>query len=245
MRIPRVYLPRPLAPDTRLLLDEAASGHLLRVLRLKPGAPLLVFNGEGGEYAATLTGTEGRAAVVALGDFTADRCESTLAVTLAQGVSRGERMDYTLQKSVELGVARIVPLETEFSQVRLDGARLERRRQHWSGILASAAEQCGRTRLPELAPTAPLLEWLSAPPDGGLRLVLDPGGDTLLSRLPAPAARRVTLLVGPEGGLSDKEIRRARDSGFLGLRLGPRILRTETAGAAALAALQTLWGDLA
>jgi 16S rRNA (uracil1498-N3)-methyltransferase len=247
MRIPRVYLPLPLASGARLVLDEAASGHLLRVLRLKPGAPLVVFNGQGGEYGATLIGTEGRAAAVLLGDFTADERESALAVTLAQGISRGERMDYTLQKSVEIGVARIVPLETEFGQVRLEGSRLERRRKHWSGIIANAAEQCGRTRLPELAPILTLVEWLSSstPDDGDLRLVLDPAGDAALSRLQAPAAGRITLLVGPEGGLSEKEIARARDAGYLGLRLGPRILRTETAGAAALVALQTLWGDLA
>lgn len=244
MRIPRIHLSQTLAPGARLALDETASGHLLRVLRLKPGAALILFNGDGGEYEATLAAVENRAAVVNVGQSVATGRESPLAITLAQGISRGERMDYTLQKSVELGVARIVPLETEFSQVRLAGERLERRRQHWQGVIASAVEQCGRTRLPELASVSPLAGWLASDTDIGLRLVLDPAGDVTLSQLVAPTEGAVTLLVGPEGGLSDHEIARARHAGYRGLRLGPRILRTETAGIAALAALQAAWGDL-
>lgn len=244
MRVPRIHLPQTLAPGTRLPLGETASGHLLRVLRLKPGAPLIVFNGDGGEYEATLTAVEDRAAVVTLGRLHNIRRESSLAITLAQGISRGERMDYTLQKSVELGVARIVPLETEFSQVKLDGARLERRCQHWGGVIASAGEQCGRTRLPELAAVTPLGRWLDTSACRGLCLVLDPAGDVTLTQLSAPSAGHITLLIGPEGGLSDQEVASARRAGYRGLRLGPRILRTETAGIAALAALQTLWGDL-
>jgi len=244
MRIPRIHLPRALAPGTRLALNETASGHVLRVLRLKPGAPLVIFNGEGGEFQATLTAVENRAAVVTLGRFLDPCRESPLSITLAQGISRGERMDYTLQKTVELGVARIVPLETAFSQVRLDGARLERRRQHWEGVIAGAVEQCGRTRLPELAPVAALTQWLTAGPGDGLCLVLDPAGDISLTQLTAPSDGRISLLAGPEGGLSDQEIAQARHMGYRSLRLGPRILRTETAGIAALAALQTLWGDL-
>jgi 16S rRNA (uracil1498-N3)-methyltransferase len=244
MRIPRIHLPRALATGARLPLEEHASSHVLRVLRLKPGSALVIFNGAGGEYEATLTAIENRAAVVTLGPFRDPRRESPLAITLAQGISRGERMDYTLQKSVELGVARVVPLETAFSQVRLDGARLERRRQHWAGVIASAAEQCGRTRLPDLAPVAALADWLASEAGGGLGLVLDPAGDTTLMQLSAPSGGRITLLAGPEGGLSEQEIAQARHAGYRGLRLGPRILRTETAGIAALAALQTLWGDL-
>lgn len=246
MRIPRIHLPRPLAPGARLALDETASGHVLRVLRLKPGAALIVFNGAGGEYEATLIAVEGRAAVVTLGRFANPVRESPLEIMLAQGISRGERMDYTLQKSVELGVSRIVPLETEFCQVRLVGERLERRHQHWSRVIASAGEQCGRTRLPELAHAMPFADWLAdgAMTPAGLRLVLEPEGETALSQLPAPPERAVSLLIGPEGGLSATEIGKARRAGYRGLRLGPRILRTETAGAAALAALQTLWGDL-
>ncbi|MGE0371576.1 MAG: 16S rRNA (uracil(1498)-N(3))-methyltransferase [Gammaproteobacteria bacterium] len=246
MRLPRIHLPRALAPGARLALDKAASGHVLRVLRLKPGAGLILFNGDGGEYEATLAAVENRAAMVTVGKFIAAGRESPLAITLAQGISRGERMDYTLQKSVELGVARIVPLQTEFSQVRLDGERLERRCQHWGGVLASAGEQCGRTRLPELMPVASLAGWLeaSAAEGHGRRLVLDPAGTSTLMQLPAPETGGITLLIGPEGGLSGREIELARRAGYLGLRLGPRILRTETAGIAALAALQTIWGDL-
>lgn len=244
VRLTRIHLPRALVPGARLTLDETASGHLLRVLRLRPGAPLVVFNGEGGEYEATLAAVEDRAAVVTLGRHIEDRRESPLAITLAQGISRGERMDYTLQKSVELGVARIVPLETAFSQVRLDGARLERRREHWTRVIASAAEQCGRTRLPELAPVAPLAGWLATGAGAGAGLVLDPAGDVTLTQLTPPSRGHITLLVGPEGGLGEQEIALARRAGYHGLRLGPRILRTETAGVAALAALQALWGDL-
>lgn len=246
MRVPRLFLARPLAVGARVTLEEAASNHLLRVLRLKPGAPLRLFNGAGGEYEATLDAVERGTAIVTLGAFVDVSRESSLAITLAQGISRGERMDYTLQKSVELGVARILPLETEFGQVRLEGERRERRYRHWEGVIAGASEQSGRTRPPELLPITTLDRWLAAAPASGegLRLALDPAAETTLGGLQLPPAGGVTLLIGPEGGLSDREIGQARRTGFIGLRLGPRILRTETAGIAALAALQVLRGDL-
>ncbi len=246
MRIPRIFLPQTLTAGSRVVLEDAASNHLLRVLRLKPGAPVYLFNGAGGEFEATLSAVERGTAVVTLGAFIDVSRESPLSITLAQGISRGERMDYTLQKSVELGVSCIIPLETEFSQVRLEGERRERRRRHWEGVIAGACEQSGRTRLPELQPVTSLGDWLvsTSTVAEGLRLVLDPAAETGLSQLQLPPATRVTLLIGPEGGLSDREIEQSRRAGFAGLRLGPRILRTETAGIAALAALQALQGDL-
>lgn len=245
MRIPRIYLPRPLASGDDVALDEAAARHVIRVLRLKPGAPLMVFNGEGEEYRATVTAADPRSAQLRIEAPVERTSESPLQVTLAQGVSRGERMDYTLQKAVELGVAHIVPLITERCQVRLEGERRERRRRHWLGVIAGAAEQSGRTCLPGLAQIESLPDWLAevAGPDDDYRLVLDPTAAQGLSDL-GRTARTVTLLIGPEGGLSGAEVAGARRAGFEPIRLGPRVLRTETAAVAALAAIQSLWGDL-
>lgn len=252
MRLTRIHCPNcpeTLIPDSEVELDEAASTHLLRVLRLKAGAPVIVFNGRGGEFDAVIANdSDKRRARLRLGQRRDPATESPLRITLAQGISRGERMDYTLQKSVELGVHRIVALTTGFSQVRLDGARLERRIAHWQGVIRGACEQSGRTVVPELQAGMTLAQWLAGgatPADASAaRLVLDPRAEHGLSAIAARPAD-VVLLAGPEGGLGDHEIAAARAAGFTGLRLGPRILRTETAGIAALAALQTLWGDLA
>jgi 16S rRNA (uracil1498-N3)-methyltransferase len=245
MRIPRVYRPGPLTAGGLAALEERASTHLLRVLRLKAGAPLRVFNGEGAEFDAVIEDYERGRARLRIGEPRRVEVESPLALTLAQGISRGERMDFTLQKSVELGVTRIAPLMTAYSQVNLEGERLERRHQHWLGVIVSACEQSGRNYLPALLPAQPLRDWLAAEPNTGTgaKLVLDPDGDRRLSEL--EPARRVTLLIGPEGGLDAMEIKAARDAGYTSVRLGPRVLRTESAGIAALAALQALWGDLA
>jgi len=228
-------------------LDEQASNHIQRVLRLKPGAALMLFNGAGGEFEAVIEGAKRGAAEARVGGHQPRDAESGLALTLAQGISRGERMDFTLQKSVELGATRIVPLITAYCQVRLEGERLERRHRHWLGVITTACEQSGRTRLPELAPARTLAQWLTqagTDGDGVLRLVLDPRAEQGLSALDQrPGA--ITLLVGPEGGLDEGEIRAAGQAGYEAVRLGPRILRTETAGIAALAAVQTMWGDLA
>lgn len=244
MRIPRVHHQGRLNEGADVVLDETASQHIQRVLRLRPGAELRLFNGEGGEYEAMLAGAERGRALVRIGRHHARDVESPLSITLAQGISRGERMDLTLQKSVELGVAAIVPLVTAFCQVKLEGERMERRHHHWLGIITAACEQSGRTRLPELHEKRSLTQWLSQPGEEGmLRIVLDhraARGLASVSQRPVAA----TLLVGPEGGLEEAEIEAARNAGYLPLRLGPRILRTETAGLAALAALQTRWGDL-
>lgn len=255
MRVPRLYLSVPLAAGMTLSLNDNAFNHAVRVLRLKPGAPLTLFNDQGGAFAATLLEVGKREAWVRVTDALPGEVESPLQVTLAQGISRGEKMDHTLQKAVELGVAAIQPLFAKRGGVDLTGERLMRKIQHWRGIVIGACEQCGRNRLPELREPLSLTQWLarqadSFPPRGGeeegakecLRLLLDPLAKQSLRGLEPPTGT-VTLLIGPEGGLSPTEIAQAQVTGFTGVRLGPRVLRTETAGVAALAALQALWGD--
>lgn len=243
MRISRLYLPTPLAVGMTVRLDDNAFNHAVRVLRLKPGAALILFDGEGGVFAATLLKVGKRDAWTRVTEALSGDVESPLRVTLAQGISRGEKMDYTLQKAVELGVAAIQPLFAEHGGVALAGERLTRKVQHWRGIVIGACEQCGRNRLPELREPVALTDWLAGlGRESGLRLLLDPLAERGLCGLKPPLGT-MTLLIGPEGGLSPEEIARALQAGFTGVRLGPRILRTETAGLAALAAVQMLWGD--
>jgi 16S rRNA (uracil1498-N3)-methyltransferase len=241
MRIPRIHHPAALTSGARVELSDTAANHVARVLRLPVGAPLILFNGSGGEFAATLAVIDKRRVLVDVGSFQDEEREPPLPIWLAQGVSRGERMDYTLQKAVELGVNRIIPLFTEHCGVQLQGERLEKRIKHWQGVVISACEQCGRNRIPPVETPATLTQWLAMPGEG-LRLVLAPDAESSLAQLHAPSGP-VTLLIGPEGGLSDQEIALAKQAGYVGLRLGPRILRTETAALAALAALLGTWGD--
>ncbi len=242
MRIPRIHTPQPLAEGDEIELDENAFNHAVRVLRLKTGAALRLFNGEGGEFEARLTEVERRRARAVIGAFHPRECESPLRIELGQCISRGERMDHVVQKSVELGVAAITPLESARCAVRLEGARARKREAHWRAIAIGACEQCGRNRLPELKPLTTLEKWL-ATVEADLKLLLDPGQARALASLgPAPAS--VALLVGPEGGLTKEEIELARRHGFIPTLLGPRVLRTETAAVATLAAVQLLWGDL-
>lgn len=242
MRIPRIYQSGELASGIHTALDERASHHVAHVLRLKAGAPVVVFDGRGHEFSGAISEISKRQVDVAIGESIDIMRESPLLTVLAQGVSRGERMDYTIQKAVELGVQRVTPLLTEHTVVSLAGDRRERRVQHWNGIAIGACEQCGRNVLPQIDDIQKFDSWLREA-NTEIKLVLHHEGDRKLAELPARCAS-VTLLVGPEGGLSDDEVQRARDAGFIALRLGPRILRTETAGMAALAALQAKWGDL-
>jgi len=244
MRIPRIYIDESLRSGIEVLLPEQAGEHVARVLRLERGHPLILFSGDGREYDATLA-TLAKRAVTAevLGAREVDR-ESPLKLTLAQGIARGEKMDWILQKATELGVGHIVPIITERTEVKLDEERAERRVLHWRSVIAGACEQCGRTRLPEVDPPQRLDRWLgSLDDDGAARLALLPEGDMHLRDLPRELAA-ATLCVGPEGGFSDNDVALLKHAGFQGLRLGPRILRTETAGIAAIAALQALAGDL-
>jgi 16S rRNA (uracil1498-N3)-methyltransferase len=244
MRIPRVHVSQPLQAGREVLLTDQAGEHLARVLRLERGHPVILFNGDGREYDATLASLA-RHAVSAevVGVRTVDR-ESPLPLTLAQGIARGEKMDWILQKATELGVARIVPIVTERTEVKLDEERAERRLLHWTSVIGGACEQSGRARLPVIEAPLRLDRWLGTLVEHtSLRLALVPGGEVTLRTLP-PMPHGAIVCVGPEGGLSDNDAAMLRGSGFLSLRLGPRILRTETAGITALAALQTLHGDL-
>lgn len=242
MRLTRIYHSTSLTAGDRAELSNSAANHVTRVLRLSVGAPLILFNGEGGEFPATIEILDRKSVTVRLGEFNPRERESPLTIWLAQGISRGERMDYTVQKAVEMGVSRIIPVFTEHCGVQLDEERIKKRLRHWQGVAISACEQCGRNRIPHIAPPAKLSEWLMEPVNG-LRLVLDPDAEYSLPQIPSPNGR-ITLLVGPEGGLSAQELELAKQAGHVGLRLGPRILRTETAAVAALAAAQALWGDL-
>ena len=244
MRIPRIFTDQPLHVGSEVLLPEQAGEHVARVLRLEPGNPLILFNGDGRECDARLAVLAKRsvtAEIILVRD--ADR-ESPLQLTLAQSIARGEKMDWILQKATELGVARIVPLVTERTEVKLDEDRAERRLAHWTNVIAGACEQSGRNRLPVLEAPQRLDRWLgSLGDDEAMRLALLPVGGVHLRQLPA-MQKGATLAVGPEGGFSEHDIAMLNQGQFLGLRLGPRILRTETAGIAALAALQALFGDL-
>ncbi len=242
MRIPRIYTPAPLAAGTTLELDENAFNHAVRVLRLRQGDAVILFNGGGGEYQAELAEVQKKRAWVRTGAFVDRDCESPLPIILGQCIARGEKMDYTIQKAVELGVHEIVPLFSERCGVKLDQARQQKRLRHWHSVIVSACEQCGRSRIPRLREAISLDEWL-ARLEASLKLVLDPMARHSFNTLPQPE-RDVALLIGPEGGLSDNEISRALAAGFYGLRLGPRILRTETAGLTSLSLIQQRCGDL-
>jgi 16S rRNA (uracil1498-N3)-methyltransferase len=200
-----------------------------------------LFNGDGAEYDAVIDAAAKRAVSVRIGQRHAAARESTLEIVLGQALSGGERMDYTIQEAVELGVGAIHPLAAARSVVRLDAERAAKRVAHWQSVVISACEQCGRNCVPPVAAVAPLDAWL-ARRGAPLRLLLSPGAETRLRDLPAPAGA-VELLAGPEGGFTPEEEARARAGGCLPVRLGPRVLRTETAAVAALAAMQTLWGD--
>lgn len=242
MPIARFYCPIPLAPGQTARLTETVSRHALGALRLRVGDGLVLFNGDGTECEAELVqgGREAQARVLSCRPVSR---ESPLTVTLAQGISSGERMDYTLQKAVELGVARIQPLTMRRTVVRLDADKRMRRRAHWQGVVMSACEQCGRAHLPAVEDILDFSDWLATPAAGnGLRLLLDPDARTRLRDLP-PAESPLILLAGPEGGLDPVERDAALRRGFRPICLGPRILRTETAAVAALAAMQALWGD--
>lgn len=237
----RLYCDLPLSPGAQIVLPEAAARHAVTVLRLQEGDALTLFNGAGGEYGASLVAANRREARVRLTEFRASERESPLHITLALGISAGERMDYSLQKATELGVSAIQPLSTERSLVKLAGERADKRLQHWQHVVIAACEQCGRNRVPAVAPVQKLFSYLASVDRGGRMLLLAPDAATPLKRA-APAAS-VVLLVGAEGGFAPAEHAAAEACGFAPVSLGPRILRTETAPVAALAVLQALWGD--
>jgi 16S rRNA (uracil1498-N3)-methyltransferase len=242
MRIPRIYTPSPLHSGATIELDENAFNHAVRVLRLSEKSSLILFNGAGGEYEAVLCDVQKKRASATLGAYSNRECESPLPIILGQCISRGEKMDYTIQKAVELGVTEIAPLFSERCGVRLDQERSDKRMQHWQSTIISACEQSGRNRLPLPHSPTSLEQWFNNI-EASCKLVLDPTASSSLAQLPKPE-KNVALLIGPEGGLSDVEIEGAIKSGFTAIRLGPRILRTETAGLVVLSSVQQLWGDL-
>jgi 16S rRNA (uracil1498-N3)-methyltransferase len=243
VRLTRVYVDAPLTAGTRVTLESGAARHVTRVLRLRVGEALTVFNGSGGEYAASIEQSQGGRVVVAIGEQRAIERESPLALTLAQGVSRGERMDLVVQKATELGVSGLVPVLTERSVVRLTAQQADRRLNHWRAIAVAACEQSGRNRLPAIASPVPLKDYLRTNTDGSMRLLLSPAATATLADLPRLVSA-VTVLIGPEGGLAEAEQEAAVAAGFRPVRLGPRVLRTETAAIAALTLLQREFGDL-
>jgi 16S rRNA (uracil1498-N3)-methyltransferase len=243
VRITRVYVDSPLTPDSDVRLPEAAAYHVARVLRLREGATITAFDGSGVDFRCEILSVKGDDVRVRVGARSTGLAESPLRITLVQAVSRSERMDWTLQKATELGVRTIVPVLSARSVVRLDERQAEKKMRHWQAIVAAACEQCGRSVVPEVRVPQDLDRYLASPVREGQRLVLSPTGPASLAGL-ASVGTRVELLIGPEGGLADAELERAAASGFTPVRLGPRILRTETAGIVALTVLQSLWGDL-
>jgi 16S rRNA (uracil1498-N3)-methyltransferase len=242
VRLSRVYVEVPVGGRVHLDLDGTAANHIGRVLRLRAGDALILFDNAGGEYAATVVALDRGTVRVAVGEYLPTNRESPLHVTLAQGISRGERMDVVVQKATELGVWRIVPLLTERTVVRLNAAQAANRLRHWRAIAVAACEQCGRNHVPQITAPMGLQDFLVSDLPDGLRLLLNPDGG--LKARDLPPGLTATLLIGPEGGLSDAERTAARAAQFQGLSLGPRILRTETAALAALAIIQQQLGDL-
>lgn len=244
MRLNRIFCDGPLEAGQEVTLPAAGAYHVARVLRMREGAPLRIFDGtDDGEFEAEITRVDGDEVAVRLLKHAPCTTESPLKVTLVQGVSRSERMDWTLQKATELGVHAIAPVLTARSVVRLDEKQALRKQQHWRGIVVAACEQCGRTRVPSVAAPVTLREHFATVRKDGLRLVLSPAAPASLAGL-ASLPNKVELLIGPEGGLDDDELTAARAADYTPVRLGPRVLRTETAAVVALSVLQALWGDL-
>lgn len=242
MRTTRIYLSSTLVIDTTVVLDKAASHHLIRVLRMKAGAAITLFNNSGHEYECTLLDQSQSAASVRVHSCQSCHTESKLQIHLLQGISRGDRMDLSIQKATELGVTNITPVMCERTNISLSTERWQKKLEHWQQIIISACEQSGRCQLAELNDICQL-DDATRNSAADTRLVLDPEASTSLGMIKASST--ISLLVGPEGGLTEHEIETAKQNGFSGVTLGPRVLRTETAGIASIAALQALWGDLA
>ncbi|HET7125850.1 MAG TPA: 16S rRNA (uracil(1498)-N(3))-methyltransferase [Lysobacter sp.] len=241
MRVIRAFVDAPLAIGARIALPEDVAGHLVRVLRLVAGDSCLLFNGDGRDYAARIVSISKKSAEAEIESMREVRNESPLRIVLVQGIARGEKMDLVLQKATELGIAGIVPVHGERGEVRLDGERAGKRLRHWRSVVTSACEQSGRACIPDVAAPRALADALAGLPK--TRLLLDPEATQ-----PLPSSiidNACALAIGPEGGWSPADIATLEAAGFIGARLGPRVLRTETAGLAAIAALQARAGDLA
>lgn len=242
MRIPRVYVDAELQENTRFTLPDATFQHLCKVLRLKSGHPIRLFNGQGGQYHATLADVEKRQAKADITEFEPLYNESPLKVTVGQTLSRGERMDYAIQKSVEAGVYAIQPLFSERCEVKLNDSRIEKRLNHWQQVAISAAEQSGRGIVPKVYPPIALDSWVAECSDL-LKFTLHHHSAKPLKNFTCPANNYISLLIGPEGGLTEEEVKLSITHDFNPIALGPRVLRTETAPVIALGVLNLLWGD--
>jgi 16S rRNA (uracil1498-N3)-methyltransferase len=243
MRLTRIYSEGPLTSGAVVPLSSAGAYHVGRVLRMRPGAPLVVFDGSGMDFPSEIVDVDGDKVSVRVRSQTPGTSESPLRITLIQGISRGERMDWTLQKATELGVIGVAPVLTARSVVRLDEKQAAKKQAHWRAIVIGACEQCGRSKVPTVATPVQLRDHFANVRKDGMRLVLSPSAPASLAGI-ASLPSKVDLLIGPEGGLDDDEISAAQKAGFMPVRLGPRVLRTETAGVVALTVLQALWGDL-
>lgn len=242
MRKPRIYSAQPLTSGATLALEEGPSVHIARALRMRADDSLVLFDGRGSEWPAHIRQVDKKAVTVTLGERSERSCESPLHIHVGIAISRGDRMDWIIQKATELGVSAITPLRSERSEVKLKGERAEKKLRHWQQIAISACEQCGRNTLPQLDALAQLTDWASAV-DAHRKYVLHhrASATAKISEIPSSIA----LLIGPEGGLTDAEIAGSEQAGFSALALGPRVLRTETAPLAAIAILQARWGDMA
>jgi len=243
MRIPRIFVDVELTEHSTIRLPDTSFQHVCKVLRLKNGHPMHLFNGKGGQYHRTLCDVEKRSANVAIGEFEPLNNESPIKVTLGQTLSRGERMDYAIQKAVESGVYEIQPLFSERCEVKLDDSRAEKRQNHWQQVAISAAEQCGRGVVPTIHPPVKLTEWI-ANCNEVLKLTLHHYSAKPITEFKKPDNNAVALLIGPEGGLTEEEVKNSKNQGFSAISLGPRVLRTETAPIVALTAINLLWGDI-
>lgn len=243
MRNIRIYADVPLAVSATVTLSKDASHHLLRVLRCRRADQVTLFNGRGGSFTGRITSVSSGIAEVEIQDFVPGTSEPPLLITLAAGISRSLHMDYALQKAVELGVSTVVPLFTERCNVKLEPGRMATRLQHWKKIMIHASEQCGRNSLPDLVTPCSLPEWVRRDRNPA-RLLLAPAARQTLAGYNGVNSRKISVLAGPEGGLTGSEEAIAERHGYVPVRLGPRTLRTETAAVAALTALQVLWGDL-
>ncbi len=240
--MPRFYSPEKLAPGALIRLSDNAAVHASRALRMKVGDSAVLFNGDGNDYPCELTYMSKSEVSVKVKSVSANTCESPLNITLIQAISSGDRMDFTIQKAVELGVTAIQPISSQRSVVKLSGERAEKRREHWQNVVISACEQCGRAFVPEVRPATSLAQWLGQSETAELRIILSPGAPQSLNELTKPSGD-IQLLIGAEGGLTEDEISLATTHNFTPIRLGNRILRTETAALTAISSLQTRWGD--
>lgn len=242
MATPRFYHPDALLPGQSVTLNSNAAAHASRALRLQAGDEIILFNGDGNDYHGKLSSISKQAVTTDILQATACDTESPLHITLVQAISSGDRMDFTIQKAVEMGVNAIQPIASKRSIVKLAGDRAEKRREHWQNVVISACEQSCRATIPAVAMPLSLLDWLVQKHDADTLITLAPDAPITLPQISA-SGQRIHLLIGPEGGLTDDEIRLAAQYGYTSVRMGPRILRTETAALAAIASMQSLWGD--